>query len=134
MADFPTNVQDFDGDDRISFSRLDNKFLAVQDDGTEFEFDADRKVWKLFEEHAFDDEAHDALHQHEPDTSVSNSNGKRRHGGDDGETGGQVSAPTLNCGTSTPRRGGDALGYDRSFALTQISISGERFTAEKPTK
>lgn len=42
---FPTDVQEFDSDDRISFSRLDNKFLAVHDDGSEFEFDPEAKRW-----------------------------------------------------------------------------------------
>lgn len=42
---FPVNAQEFDGDDRISFSKLDNKFIAVRDDGSEFEFDADAKKW-----------------------------------------------------------------------------------------
>jgi HIV Tat-specific factor 1 len=42
---FPTNPEEFDSDDRISFSKLDNKFLLVQDDGTEFEFDDAIKRW-----------------------------------------------------------------------------------------
>ncbi|KXJ95819.1 putative nuclear mRNA splicing factor-associated protein [Microdochium bolleyi] len=42
---FPTDAQDFDSDERISFSRLDNKFLAVNDDGTEYEFDSQLKRW-----------------------------------------------------------------------------------------
>jgi hypothetical protein len=42
---FPTNPDDFGEDDRISFSRLDNKYVAVQEDGTEYEFDADLKRW-----------------------------------------------------------------------------------------
>lgn len=41
----PTNPQDFDSDDRISFSKLDNKYILVQDDGTEFEFDDAIKRW-----------------------------------------------------------------------------------------
>ena len=44
-ASFPSNPQDFDADDRISFSKLDNKFILVQDDGTEFEFDDALKRW-----------------------------------------------------------------------------------------
>ncbi|KAI1868680.1 uncharacterized protein JN550_006255 [Neoarthrinium moseri] len=44
---FPTNPDDFDKDDRISFSRLENKHIAVQDDGTEFEFDRQLKRWIL---------------------------------------------------------------------------------------
>ncbi|TVY48180.1 Splicing factor U2AF-associated protein [Lachnellula occidentalis] len=44
-SNFPTNPEEFDSDDRISFSKLDNKFLLVQDDGTEFEFDDAIKRW-----------------------------------------------------------------------------------------
>lgn len=43
---FPTDPAEFENDDRISFSRLDNKYIAVQEsDGTEFEFDAQLKRW-----------------------------------------------------------------------------------------
>lgn len=43
---FPTDPSEFDKDHRISFSRLDNKYIAVQEsDGTEFEFDAQLKRW-----------------------------------------------------------------------------------------
>ncbi|KAI0482773.1 hypothetical protein GGR56DRAFT_206714 [Xylariaceae sp. FL0804] len=42
---FPTDPQEFDADDRISFSRLDNKFVGVHDDGSEFEWDAQLKRW-----------------------------------------------------------------------------------------
>ncbi|KAI0136988.1 RNA recognition motif family protein [Xylariales sp. AK1849] len=42
---FPTNLDDFERDDRVSFSRIDNKHIAVQDDGTEFEFDRELKRW-----------------------------------------------------------------------------------------
>ncbi len=45
METFPTNPEEFDSDDRISFSKLDKKFLLVQDDGTEFEFDDAIKRW-----------------------------------------------------------------------------------------
>ncbi|KAK5663476.1 hypothetical protein OQA88_3906 [Cercophora sp. LCS_1] len=42
---FPTNPEEFDQDERISFSRLDNKYIAVQDDGTEYEWDGGLKRW-----------------------------------------------------------------------------------------
>jgi HIV Tat-specific factor 1 len=45
LLSFPTNPADFDSDERISFSRLDNKFIGVHDDGTEFEFDRELKRW-----------------------------------------------------------------------------------------
>ncbi|KAI0997851.1 hypothetical protein K3495_g10339 [Podosphaera aphanis] len=44
-SSFPTNPELFDADDRISFSKLDNKFILVQEDGTEFEFDNAIKRW-----------------------------------------------------------------------------------------
>lgn len=53
---FPTDVQEFDSDDRISFSKLDNKFIAVHDDGTEFEFDPELKKWNAIEEEPVDDD------------------------------------------------------------------------------
>ncbi|KAK3392979.1 hypothetical protein B0H63DRAFT_457028 [Podospora didyma] len=42
---FPTNLNEFDQDDRISYSKLDNKYIAVQEDGTEYEFDTGLKRW-----------------------------------------------------------------------------------------
>ncbi len=44
-SSFPTDPSEFESDDRISFSKLDNKFLLVQDDGTEYEFDDAIKRW-----------------------------------------------------------------------------------------
>ncbi|KAJ4416532.1 hypothetical protein N0V85_002253 [Neurospora sp. IMI 360204] len=54
---FPTDPEEFDKDERISFSKLDNKYIAVQDDGAEYEFDEGLKRWlpiideALIEEH-----------------------------------------------------------------------------------
>ncbi|KAI1113674.1 hypothetical protein F5Y14DRAFT_207757 [Nemania sp. NC0429] len=42
---FPTNPEEFDSEDRISFSRLDNKFIGVLDNGSEFEWDAQLRRW-----------------------------------------------------------------------------------------
>lgn len=42
---FPTDVNEFDKDERISYSKLDNKYIAVQDDGTEYEFDKELRRW-----------------------------------------------------------------------------------------
>ena len=44
-APFPSDPAEFDSDNRISFSKLDSKFLLVQDDGTEYEFDEAIKRW-----------------------------------------------------------------------------------------
>ncbi|EKD12141.1 uncharacterized protein L3040_003347 [Drepanopeziza brunnea f. sp. 'multigermtubi'] len=45
-APFPSNPEEFDSDERISFSKLDNKFLLVQADGAEFEFDDALRKWR----------------------------------------------------------------------------------------
>lgn len=42
---FPQNPEDFDADPRISFSKLDSKFILEADDGQEFEFDDALKRW-----------------------------------------------------------------------------------------
>jgi len=41
----PTDSDEFENDDRISFSRLDAKFIGVLDDGSEFEFDERTNRW-----------------------------------------------------------------------------------------
>lgn len=78
---FPTDIQEFDGDDRISFSKLDNRFIAVQDDGTEFEFDAERRIWQPLD----DQDAAEGISSHFTSEGHPGSGpGKRRHDGDDG--------------------------------------------------
>ncbi|KAI1159079.1 hypothetical protein F5B18DRAFT_664735 [Nemania serpens] len=42
---FPTNPGDFDGETSISFSKLDNKFIGVLDNGEEYEWDTQLKRW-----------------------------------------------------------------------------------------
>lgn len=42
---FPVNPEEFDSDNRISFSKLDNKYVLVQDDGSEYEFDENLGRW-----------------------------------------------------------------------------------------
>ncbi|KAL8712278.1 MAG: hypothetical protein Q9220_003429 [cf. Caloplaca sp. 1 TL-2023] len=42
---FPTNPEEFDADDRVSFSKLDSKFILETDDGQEYEFDDALKRW-----------------------------------------------------------------------------------------
>ena len=42
---FPTNLEEFDADDRISFSKLEEKFILEAEDGKEYEFDHAQKRW-----------------------------------------------------------------------------------------
>lgn len=42
---FPQDPSEFDSDPRISFSKLDNKFILETEDGQEFEYDATLKRW-----------------------------------------------------------------------------------------
>lgn len=44
-SSFPLNPEEFDADERISFAKLDRKFILVQSDGSEFEFDDALKRW-----------------------------------------------------------------------------------------
>lgn len=42
---FPRDPEEFDSDPRISFSKLDNKFILETEDGQEFEYDTALKRW-----------------------------------------------------------------------------------------
>lgn len=82
---FPVDVREFDSDDRISFSRLDNKFIAVHDDGTEFEFDAEAKRWVLADEEPIDNVVEDdAAHAAPSNSDDASSRRRRRDGAEDG--------------------------------------------------
>lgn len=82
---FPTDVQEFDSDDRISFSKLDNKFIAVHDDGTEFEFDAELKKWAPVEDEPLDDDLDDLREYSGTPADDDASNKKRKLGGENGD-------------------------------------------------
>ncbi|MCJ1234190.1 hypothetical protein MMC14_002149 [Varicellaria rhodocarpa] len=42
---FPQNLEEFDADPRVSFSKLDQKFILEADDGQEYEYDDALKRW-----------------------------------------------------------------------------------------
>lgn len=44
---FPRDPSEFDSDPRISFSKLDNKFILETEDGQEYEYDTALKRWIL---------------------------------------------------------------------------------------
>jgi hypothetical protein len=44
-SSFPSDPSEFDSDPRISFSKLDDKFILETEDGQEFEFDSALKRW-----------------------------------------------------------------------------------------
>ena len=44
-APFPSNPEEFDADDRISFSKVDKKFILEAEDGQEYEYDNLQKRW-----------------------------------------------------------------------------------------
>lgn len=71
---FPTDIPEFDADDRISFSKLDQKFIAVHDDGSEYEFDADEKRWVPLKDDEDGDvppkDHRDALNHHQRESSA----------------------------------------------------------------
>jgi len=42
---FPQSPSAFDDDPRVSFSRLDDKYILETDEGNEYEWDSDLKRW-----------------------------------------------------------------------------------------
>lgn len=110
---FPTDVQEFDSDDRISFSKLDNKFIAVHDDGTEFEFDPELKKWTPIEEEPLDDDI-DELREYSRTPADDAASDKKRKA--DSQNGDAVS---LSCQTRITRA--------RSLAVPGLSTD-ETFT------
>ena len=45
LSSFPQNPEEFDGDPRVSYSKIDQKFILEADDGQEYEFDDALKRW-----------------------------------------------------------------------------------------
>lgn len=45
QSSFPQNPEEFDADSRVSFSKLDNKFILEVDDEHEYEYDDALKRW-----------------------------------------------------------------------------------------
>ena len=45
LNNFPQDPSDFDSDPRISFSKLDDKYILETDDGNEFEWNSVLKRW-----------------------------------------------------------------------------------------
>lgn len=45
QSSLPQDPNDFDTDPRVSWSRLDNKFILETDEGNEFEWDTALKRW-----------------------------------------------------------------------------------------
>ena len=76
---FPTNIEEFDQDERISFSKLDNKYIAVQDDGTEYEFDPALKRWLPIIDEALIEEHQRAYITSLGDDDAETSGKKRKH-------------------------------------------------------
>lgn len=45
LSNFPRSPSQFDDDPRISFSKLDNRYILETEDGAEFEYDSALKRW-----------------------------------------------------------------------------------------
>lgn len=58
VASFPTNVEEFGADERISFSLQSKTYIAVHDDGSEYEFNEAQRIWVPID---YDDEDGDIL-------------------------------------------------------------------------
>ncbi|SPN97049.1 related to cold sensitive U2 snRNA supressor [Cephalotrichum gorgonifer] len=95
---FPTDVEEFNNDDRISFSRLSNTYIGVHDDGSEFEFHANLKRWIRVadDEHHEEDTEMQAGSSLHPDSDPHTRPNKRKTSpaqNDDEETATQAKKP-----------------------------------------
>ncbi|KAH8652756.1 hypothetical protein BGZ60DRAFT_387707 [Tricladium varicosporioides] len=118
---FPTDPSEFDSDDRISFSKLDQKFLLVQSDGTEFEFDDAIKRWIPVVDEALLEEQQKAymvkgVDESEPVEAMKRKRKKEYVNGED-EGGRMVKAPKKSKAPLPPR------------ANTAVYITGLPFDA-----
>lgn len=119
---FPTEKSQFNTDDRISFSKLDDKYIAVHDDGDEYEFDEERKLWVLCDEdeeapHLEADEVNlgsSAPQASRADPHDTSDNGRKRKGAPSADDNDEVSSvcrhwpPDANCDISYLFFAGDA--------------------------
>ncbi|KAF7546750.1 hypothetical protein G7046_g9213 [Stylonectria norvegica] len=95
-AIFPTDIREFDSDERISFSKLDGKFIAVHDDGTEYEFEESTRRWVPAEEET---EAHEYGGEDSSHVADDGASRKRKNGSGDGP---EVSSSYSLLATSPP--------------------------------
>ena len=105
---FPTDPADFDSDTRISFSKLDSKFLLVQEDGTEYEFDESLKRWIPVLDEALLEEQQKAyrvagVDESEPVEAKRKKRKKEYVNGEDMEGGRAVKAPKKSKAPLPPR-------------------------------
>lgn len=97
---FPTDPAEFDNDERVSFSRLENKYIAVQEDGAEYEWDGGLKRWipivddALIESHQAAYGGGAAEDEEAPATTAADRRKKKRKAGDD--DGGKAKRPRQN--------------------------------------
>ncbi|KAB5580632.1 hypothetical protein GE09DRAFT_1082951 [Coniochaeta sp. 2T2.1] len=79
---FPTNPDEFDHDERISYSKLDSKYIAVQDDGTEYEFDRDLRRWvPIIDEELIQQQQSGYFNNTHADDDQPSHNGRKRKNG-----------------------------------------------------
>ena len=94
----PTDPSDFGLDDRISFSRLDSKHIAVLADGQELEFDTGLRRWVQTIDEALFEQQQQAYVNHASAHDLDAGNGRKRKA-DDGEVSGRAHThtPTYIC-------------------------------------
>ncbi|KAI6372242.1 hypothetical protein MCOR25_003761 [Pyricularia grisea] len=100
---FPTDPAEFDNDERISFSRLENKYIAVQEDGAEYEWDGGLRRWIPIVDDALI-ESHQAAYgggaaaaeEDEATTAADRRKKKRKAAGGDDDGSGKAKRPRQN--------------------------------------
>ncbi|KAL9010557.1 MAG: hypothetical protein Q9173_004514, partial [Seirophora scorigena] len=118
---FPTNPEDFDADDRISFSKLDSKFILETDDGQEFEFDDALKRWVPALDNALLEQQRQAyavqgVDESEPAQPLKKKRKQEYVNGED-ETGGRANTSKKTKPTAEPRERKNTAVYVTNLPL-----------------
>ncbi|KAK6369555.1 uncharacterized protein PV06_10870 [Exophiala oligosperma] len=131
---FPRSPSSFDADPRVSFSRLDNKFILETDEGSEFEWDSALKRWipvldqslleqqgEIYKVEGVDENADAAATQK-----------KKRKQPNDGEAGQKSKRPRVNTAvyvTSIPL---DADQEEIQHVFSKCGVIAEEIDSGKP--
>ncbi|SLM41302.1 nuclear mrna splicing factor-associated [Lasallia pustulata] len=121
---FPQSPEDFDADPRISFSKLDGKFILEADDGQEYEFDDALKRWVLVLDDALLEKQREAYAVKGVDEAEPAQPQKKRKqvyvNGED-ETGGRINPSKKSKSTAEPRERKNTAVYVTSLP-TDVTV------------
>ncbi|KEF52735.1 uncharacterized protein A1O9_11152 [Exophiala aquamarina CBS 119918] len=129
---FPQSPSAFDADERISFSRLDNKFLLETEDGNEFEWDTALRRWIPVLDQSLLDQQGEIYRVAGVDENASTNQKKKRKQANGDEAGHKQKKPRVNSAvyvTSIPL---DADQEEINHVFSKCGVIAEEIDAGKP--